>query len=66
VTLRNTGDRRGREVVRLFLDGRLAGFAVAEAAPGEAVTVTVDMSAAPVTPDTLTLSPINGTLPPDR
>ena len=66
VTLRNTGGRRGREVVRLFLDGRLAGFAVAEAGPGEAVTVTVGMSAAPVTPDTLTLSPISGTLPPSR
>ncbi|MEU8802167.1 glycoside hydrolase family 3 C-terminal domain-containing protein [Spirillospora sp. NPDC048819] len=45
VTVRNTGGRPGRETVRLYAvpDGRprLAGFAVAEAAPGEAVTVRI-------------------------
>jgi beta-glucosidase len=51
VTLRNTGDRPGREVVQLYLapteaDPRrperwLAGFAAAEAGPGEAVTVQI-------------------------
>lgn len=51
VTLRNTGSRPGHEVVQVYLspaepdDSRpaiwLAGFAVAAAGPGEAVTVTV-------------------------
>ncbi|NEA26486.1 glycoside hydrolase family 3 protein [Actinomadura bangladeshensis] len=45
VTVRNTGSRAGREVVQCYAvaDGtvRLAGFAAAEAAPGDAVTVRV-------------------------
>jgi beta-glucosidase len=51
VTVRNTGGRPGREVVQVYAgpaeaDAKrparwLAGFAVAEAGPGEAVTVTV-------------------------
>ncbi|WP_106400120.1 beta-glucosidase [Actinocorallia populi] len=53
VTLRNTGSRPGREVVQTYLapavpdENRpsrwLAAFAVAEAAPGESVTVTLDV-----------------------
>ncbi|MFC7342303.1 glycoside hydrolase family 3 protein [Saccharopolyspora griseoalba] len=45
VTLRNSGERRGREVVQVY-DAeplRLAGFAVAEADPGETVEVAVDV-----------------------
>ncbi|MFA1549525.1 glycoside hydrolase family 3 protein [Actinomadura chokoriensis] len=45
VTVQNTGSRAGREVVQCYAtaDGtvRLAGFAVAEAAPGEAVAVRI-------------------------
>lgn len=45
VTVRNTGERPGREVVQLYASTggtvRLAGFAVAEAAPGESATVRV-------------------------
>ncbi|HEV7899166.1 MAG TPA: glycoside hydrolase family 3 C-terminal domain-containing protein [Planosporangium sp.] len=51
VTVRNTGDRAGREVVQLYLAPAapdperparwLAGFAVTEAAPGEAATVRI-------------------------
>jgi beta-glucosidase len=51
VTVRNTGDRAGREVVQVYLAPTepdadrparwLAGFAVAEAAPGEAVAVRI-------------------------
>ena len=54
VRVRNTGTRAGHEVVQLYLspvapdDDRpvrwLAGFAVATAAPGEAVTVTVPIA----------------------
>ncbi|MBB5872133.1 beta-glucosidase [Allocatelliglobosispora scoriae] len=53
VTLRNEGDRAGREVVQLYAgpsvaDGErpvrwLAGFAVVEAAAGESVTVTIPL-----------------------
>lgn len=48
VTVRNTGDRRGREVVQCYASGasspvRLAGFAVAEAAPGESATVRIPL-----------------------
>jgi beta-glucosidase len=53
VTLRNTGERAGREVVQLYLsptseDPRrpqrwLVGFAVAEAGPGEEVTVQIPL-----------------------
>ena len=65
VTVRNTGDRHGREVVQLYLapdgpapDGPardsqdpdrpvrwLAGFAIAAAGPGQAVTVTTELPA---------------------
>ncbi|TDE32249.1 glycoside hydrolase family 3 C-terminal domain-containing protein [Actinomadura sp. 6K520] len=46
VTVRNTGDRPGRETVQLYAvsggtAGPLAGFAVAEAAPGESVTLRI-------------------------
>ncbi|MGW6537883.1 beta-glucosidase [Streptomyces sp. NPDC055051] len=50
VTLTNTGPRRGREIVQAYLERPatsgepvrvLAGFAVAEAAPGETTTVTL-------------------------
>ncbi|MEO3787395.1 glycoside hydrolase family 3 C-terminal domain-containing protein [Actinocorallia sp. B10E7] len=53
VTLRNTGPRPGREIVQTYLaparrdENRpsrwLAAFAVAEAAPGESATVTLDI-----------------------
>ncbi|MFD6431463.1 beta-glucosidase [Streptomyces venezuelae] len=53
VRVRNTGDRAGREVVQVYLAPTaadpdrparwLAGFAGAEAAPGEAVEVTVEL-----------------------
>jgi len=41
VTVRNTGERPGKEVVQVFGRGRLAGFGVARAAPGEAVTLEI-------------------------
>ncbi|MBB4749049.1 beta-glucosidase [Actinoplanes lobatus] len=54
VTLTNTGDRPGREVVQLYLSANqpgpvdrperwLAGFATASAAPGETVTVRIPL-----------------------
>ncbi|MCW2638357.1 MAG: glycosyl hydrolase [Dactylosporangium sp.] len=53
VIVRNTGERPGREVVQLYVGPTapdaerparwLAGFAVAEAAPGEAVTVRIPL-----------------------
>ncbi|MFJ9818397.1 beta-glucosidase H [Streptomyces sp. NPDC101151] len=53
VRLRNTGERAGREVVQVYLSPaepdaerparRLAGFASAEAGPGESVEVTVEL-----------------------
>ncbi|THV31389.1 glycoside hydrolase family 3 protein [Glycomyces paridis] len=56
VRVRNTGSRTGREVVQVYLSPqegvevpggieahRLAGFAAVEAAPGEAVEVTVEL-----------------------
>jgi beta-glucosidase len=39
VTVRNTGPRPGREVVQVYVDGRLAAFATAVAGPGESATV---------------------------
>jgi beta-glucosidase len=55
VTLRNTGDRRGREIVQVYASRPrsaverpprwLAGFATAEADPGETVTVAVAVPA---------------------
>jgi beta-glucosidase len=54
VTLRNTGERAGREVVRVYTglatpdpalpERWLVGFAVVEAGPGESVTVDVPLS----------------------
>ncbi|MFI6812546.1 beta-glucosidase [Nonomuraea sp. NPDC050328] len=46
VSVTNTGSRRGREVVQVYLaapggDPRLAGFDVVEAGPGESVVTTV-------------------------
>ncbi|MFE3060616.1 beta-glucosidase [Nocardia sp. NPDC059239] len=53
VTVRNTGSRRGRQVVQAYLSREhsdidrpvrwLAGFAVVEANPGESVTATIDV-----------------------
>ena len=43
VRLVNSGTRRGREVVQVYADGRLAGFAVVEAAAGEEVVVDVPL-----------------------
>ncbi|WP_245642106.1 beta-glucosidase family protein [Nonomuraea candida] len=48
VTVRNTGDRAGREVVQVYVTParaprRLAGFAAVAAEPGQAVTVTIDL-----------------------
>lgn len=48
VKLRNTGDRRGREVVQVY-DAeplRLVGFTTAEADPGETAVVTADVESA--------------------
>jgi hypothetical protein len=44
VRLANTGTRRGREVVQLYADGRLAGFTVVEAGPGEEVVAEVELA----------------------
>ena len=54
VTVRNTGTRRGREVVQVYAGPAaadperparmLAGFATVEADPGESVTVRVPLS----------------------
>jgi beta-glucosidase len=41
VTVRNVGERPGKEVVEVYGRERLVGFAVARAAPGEAVAVTI-------------------------
>ncbi|MFI7223941.1 glycoside hydrolase family 3 C-terminal domain-containing protein [Nonomuraea angiospora] len=41
VAVTNTGDRPGREVVQVYVDGALAGFDVVAAAPGESVLTTV-------------------------
>ncbi|NUR86555.1 MAG: glycosyl hydrolase, partial [Nonomuraea sp.] len=41
VAVTNTGARRGREVVQVYLDGGLAGFDVVEADPGQTVVTTV-------------------------
>ncbi|MFI0356715.1 glycoside hydrolase family 3 C-terminal domain-containing protein [Actinomadura sp. 9N407] len=48
VTVRNTGNRRGREIVQCYASGpalpvRLAGFAAAEAGPGETITVPIEL-----------------------
>ncbi|HWK27606.1 MAG TPA: glycoside hydrolase family 3 C-terminal domain-containing protein [Solirubrobacter sp.] len=44
VRLVNSGTRRGREVVQVYTSGRLAGFAVVEAGPGEEVIVDVPLN----------------------
>ncbi|MFC5832544.1 glycoside hydrolase family 3 protein [Nonomuraea insulae] len=41
VSVTNTGDRPGREVVQVYVEGRLAGFDVVEAEPGQSVVTTV-------------------------
>ncbi|MFD3314508.1 glycoside hydrolase family 3 C-terminal domain-containing protein [Streptomyces sp. NPDC058694] len=43
VRLTNSGPRKGRETVQIYLAGRLAGFATAEAPPGETATVTIEL-----------------------
>ncbi|MFD0691196.1 glycoside hydrolase family 3 protein [Actinomadura fibrosa] len=58
VTVRNTGGRAGREVVQCYASSedapiRLAGFAVAEAGPGEQVTVRVPLDELPPGPSTV-------------
>ncbi|RJL33355.1 beta-glucosidase family protein [Bailinhaonella thermotolerans] len=47
VTVRNSGERAGREIVQVYLDGgaRLLGFAPVEAGPGERVTARVEVPA---------------------
>lgn len=41
VSVTNTGGRPGREVVQVYVEGRLAGFDVVEAEPGQSVVTTV-------------------------
>lgn len=41
VQVTNTGGRRGREVVQVYVNGALAGFDVVEADPGQSVITTV-------------------------
>ncbi|MEV4168981.1 glycoside hydrolase family 3 C-terminal domain-containing protein [Nonomuraea sp. NPDC049709] len=41
VAVTNTGARPGREVVQIYVEGRLAGFDVVEADPGQTVITTV-------------------------
>ncbi|MBO4327479.1 MAG: glycoside hydrolase family 3 C-terminal domain-containing protein [Clostridia bacterium] len=41
VTVSNTGDRYGAEVVQLYIDGELRGFKKVRLAPGESLTVTI-------------------------
>ncbi|WP_214326856.1 beta-glucosidase [Nonomuraea sediminis] len=41
VQVTNTGGRRGREVVQVYVNGALAGFDVVEADPGQSVVTTV-------------------------
>ncbi|MBB5135627.1 beta-glucosidase [Thermocatellispora tengchongensis] len=48
VTVRNAGDRPGREVVQAYLESsgslRLAGFAAVEAGPGQSVTARIEIA----------------------
>ena len=44
VTVVNAGTRRGREVVQVYAEGRLAGFAGVTADPGEEVTVEIPIA----------------------
>ena len=41
VTVKNTGDRYGAEVVQLYIDGELRGFKKVYLQPGESATVTI-------------------------
>ncbi|MEU9881119.1 glycoside hydrolase family 3 protein [Streptomyces phaeochromogenes] len=43
VRITNSGPRKGRETVQIYLARRLAGFATAEALPGESTEVTIEL-----------------------
>lgn len=43
VRITNSGTRKGRETVQIYLACRLAGFATAEALPGESTEVTIEL-----------------------
>ncbi|MFF5005082.1 glycoside hydrolase family 3 protein [Streptomyces phaeochromogenes] len=43
VRITNSGPREGRETVQIYLARRLAGFATAEALPGESTEVTIEL-----------------------
>ncbi|MGX1907464.1 beta-glucosidase H [Streptomyces phaeochromogenes] len=43
VRITNSGTRKGRETVQIYLAGRLAGFATAEVPPGESTEVTIEL-----------------------
>lgn len=43
VRITNSGTRKGRETVQIYLAGRLAGFATAEAPPGESIEITIEL-----------------------
>ncbi|GHB25159.1 beta-glucosidase [Streptomyces umbrinus] len=43
VRVTNSGPREGRETVQIYLARRLAGFATAEASPGESTEVTIEL-----------------------
>ncbi|MFG2346630.1 glycoside hydrolase family 3 protein [Streptomyces phaeochromogenes] len=43
VRVTNSGPRKGRETVQIYLARRLAGFATAEASPGESTEVTIEL-----------------------
>ncbi|MEU9896863.1 glycoside hydrolase family 3 protein [Streptomyces phaeochromogenes] len=43
VRITNSGPREGRETVQIYLARRLAGFATAEASPGESTEVTIEL-----------------------
>ncbi|WP_328693460.1 glycoside hydrolase family 3 C-terminal domain-containing protein [Streptomyces phaeochromogenes] len=43
VRITNSGTRKGRETVQIYLARRLAGFATAEALPGESTEVTIEL-----------------------
>ncbi|MDQ1029576.1 beta-glucosidase [Streptomyces umbrinus] len=43
VRITNSGTRKGRETVQIYLAGRLAGFATAEAPPGQSAELTIEL-----------------------
>ncbi|MFD9188034.1 glycoside hydrolase family 3 protein [Streptomyces phaeochromogenes] len=43
VRITNSGPRKGRETVQIYVARRLAGFATAEALPGESTEVTIEL-----------------------